>query len=423
MRKRAPGPDGARVRIRSRLRAAWDAPRAPGAAGPRARDGVLVAIVAVVAATEGAVRTDLAWPVPAVAVTILIALALPWRRRHPLPIVIGISLAVAGLELAAFSAGAGQNALAAMFVAILFPYALFRWGSGRARVVGGLVLSAGLALSAASGGEGVAGAVAGVAFVGGTCLAGALRRERVDARARERDGIRAREREALARDLHDTVAHHVSAVVVHAQAAQALLPADPGRAAGSLAEIETEAQAALGDMRSLVRVLRDDARLSSGGARTSPPRADTREPDAGREPTPGHREPNAEDAPLAPTPGIAALSALAADGPPAVRVRVDAESLPELLAQTAFRIAQEAVTNARRHALEATLIDVAVAAAGPSVTIEVTDDGSAPSRSRRGYGILGMAERAHLLGGTCEAGPDPSGGWRVRAVLPRGGNG
>ncbi|WP_197517511.1 sensor histidine kinase [Microbacterium karelineae] len=425
----AAGGEGA-LGVRARIRAAWGAPSAP-AAGPRRRDVVLVGIVAAAAVVETALRSDLAWPVPTAAVTILFALGLPWRRRHPLPIVVAVALVAAGFALAAAAAGAGQNALASMFVAIVFPYALFRWGSGRARIIGGLVLFAGLTLSTALGGEGIPGAVAGVAFVGGTCLAGALRRERVMARGRERDAIRARERESLARDLHDTVAHHVSAVVVHAQAARALLPADPDRAADSLAEIERGAQAALGDMRSLVRMLRRDAGSRGETSRTVP-RTDRAGTSIARDGARASAPPASVDfvrgqeldaAPLAPTPGIDALVALAADGPPAVRVRVDAGAIPDVLAQAAFRIAQEAVTNARRHARGATAIDVAVREESGDVIVEVRDDGSAPFRMTEGYGILGMTERATLLGGSLAAGPEPEGGWRVRGVLPRGGVG
>ncbi|MEV4082696.1 ATP-binding protein, partial [Nonomuraea fuscirosea] len=84
--------------------------------------------------------------------------------------------------------------------------------------------------------------------------------------------------------------------------------------------------------------------------------------------------------------------------------------------------AQESVTNARRHARHATRIEVRVAADDSSVRLRVSDDGDStatrPAPSP-GYGLLGMIERADLLGGTCEAGPNPGRGWTVTAVLPR----
>jgi signal transduction histidine kinase len=89
-----------------------------------------------------------------------------------------------------------------------------------------------------------------------------------------------------------------------------------------------------------------------------------------------------------------------------------------------YRLAQESVTNAVRHARGATRVEVRVTADDRSVHLRVSDDGDvgharAPAP---GYGILGMIERADLLGGRCAAGPDPSGGWTVTAVLPRAGS-
>ena len=89
-----------------------------------------------------------------------------------------------------------------------------------------------------------------------------------------------------------------------------------------------------------------------------------------------------------------------------------------------YRLAQEAVTNARRHARHATRIEVRVAADDTSVRLRVSDDGdTGPMRPNAapGYGLIGMIERVDLLGGPCEAGPNPDRGWTVTAVLPRTG--
>ncbi|HKP05687.1 MAG TPA: ATP-binding protein, partial [Microbacterium sp.] len=92
------------------------------------------------------------------------------------------------------------------------------------------------------------------------------------------------------------------------------------------------------------------------------------------------------------------------------------------VAAAVFRIAQEAVTNARRHARDMTRIDVGGVVDADSVRLEVRDDGGgAASTAPPGYGITGMRERAALLGGTCEAGPASDGGWVVAATLPRAG--
>ena len=90
-------------------------------------------------------------------------------------------------------------------------------------------------------------------------------------------------------------------------------------------------------------------------------------------------------------------------------------------AATVFRIAQEAVTNSRRHAREARRIDVRVRVDEGGVQLEVRDDGRGVASGTPGYGITGMRERTALLGGTCAAGPSPSGGWAVTASLPRKG--
>ena len=88
-----------------------------------------------------------------------------------------------------------------------------------------------------------------------------------------------------------------------------------------------------------------------------------------------------------------------------------------------YRLAQESVTNAVRHARHATRIIVRVAVEGDRVHLTVSDDGevAAPSASAPGYGLVGMTERATLLGGTLQAGPTRERGWTVDAVLPRTG--
>jgi signal transduction histidine kinase len=384
-RRLTPACDDGRVidmgAVRRTLNGAWARPRAAGADGPRPRDLALVGLVAAVCVLEGAIRPDLEWRPATVLVTIAILAVLPWRRMRPLASATTLTASTFAFALAHAIAGLEPNALVATFVFLTVPYALFRWGSGKDRIIGGAVTATGLVCSSSLSSDPLADIAAGVAFMGGACLIGALRRERLESRARLLESVRAREREALARDLHDTVAHHVSAIVIRAQVAGA----DPAQVTDSLEVIEREAQAVLGEMRSLVRTLRAPADF-------------------------------------APTAGLPELARLADPGPPRVAVRIAAsEELPVVVASTLFRIAQEGVTNARRHARDASTIDIEVTADAAAARIAVRDDG-APARpaTNGGHGLQGMAERAALLGGEMAAGPDPSGGWTLQASLPLG---
>ena len=205
---------------------------------------------------------------------------------------------------------------------------------------------------------------------------------------RELDRAKANERAELARDLHDTVAHHVSAIAIQAQAGLATVASNPDAAATALRVIEGEASRTLTEMRSMVRALRDDDALE-----------------------------------LAPGARVDDLRRLAGDGgtpPVEVRLADDVDGLSALVSAAVYRIVQESVTNARRHARGATRIDVRIDVAGDRVLLSVRDDGAGGAAGAAGYGITGMTERAALLGGVCAAGPAPGGGWVVTADLPRG---
>jgi signal transduction histidine kinase len=370
--------------VQGMIGAAWSRPRAAGADGPKPRDAVVIAALAAVCVIEGATRPDLEWPVATTLATIAILPALLWRRTRPLISVAVMTCSTCAFALAHAAAGVEPNALVATFAFLSAPYALFRWGSGRDRIACAAVIAASLLFSSSLGSDRIADIIAGIAFMGGACLIGALRRERRESRERRLETVRAREREALARDLHDTVAHHVSAIVIRAQVASAD-PRDAARVAESLGVIEREAQAVLADMRSLVRTLRAPADY-------------------------------------APSAGLDELARLADAGPPPVTVRIDApDDLPIVVASTLFRIAQEGVTNARRHARAATAIDVSVTVEAGTAHITVRDDGAPPyPASGDGHGLQGMSERAALLDGDLAAGPDPAGGWTLCAALPLG---
>jgi len=132
-----------------------------------------------------------------------------------------------------------------------------------------------------------------------------------------------------------------------------------------------------------------------------------------------------EDADLAPQNGVADLERLAREVGVEPRVQVDLtgelDDLGPAVGAAIYRIAQESVTNALRHARNATSIDVQVRGDQDVVRLTVRDDGEhvAASSLSAGYGVVGMTERAALLGGTLAAGPAPDHGWEVDAVLPR----
>jgi signal transduction histidine kinase len=371
----------------SPVRALWDAP-APVPAPPRRvwRDWALVGVIPALAVVEASVRTDVPWRWLWAVVIAGLAPTLLWRRSRPFTM-LAIAFAV-GTTVGLATAGDPQLYTTAYFLILL--YAVFRWGSGRAMVAGGALVVIGMLFTFLATPPELADVIGGVAVAVTTSTLGLAVRWRRRARTRELEQVRLLEREQLARDLHDTVAHHVSAIAIQAQAGSAVAATDPGATVQVLHAIEAEATRTLREMRAMVGVLR------------------------------------APDDALAPTPGLAEIRSLETTdaATPAVSVRLDGDldSVPPAVAAAVFRIAQEAVTNARRHAREVTRIDVGVDVDAGGVRLEVRDDGGgAASVPPPGYGITGMRERAALLGGTCDAGPAPGGGWVVATTLPRAG--
>lgn len=317
--------------------------------------------------------------------------ALLWRRRHPLRACLagfGVAGLMSAIQLATRRDDLGPSA---MLVVIVLLYALLRWGSGREIAVGMPCVVAVVALGMAAGAAGPPDVVGGALFLLLVVALAVVVRYRADLGHRRHREIRNEERLALARELHDTVAHHVSAIAVQAQAGRVVAGARPERAVEILAAVEAEATHTLAEMRAMVRVLRTD--------------------DA--------------DAAYAPRFGVADLPALARTvRRPTVEVRLDdsVSAVPRQVDAALYRIAQEAITNAVRHARGASVVQIEVCRVGDTVRLRVLDDGTGPSSSDvRGFGLTGMAERAQLLGGELSAGPSPQGGWLVQAVMPAGG--
>jgi len=214
----------------------------------------------------------------------------------------------------------------------------------------------------------------------------------------------AAERARVAREMHDIIAHNLSVIVGLADGGAYAAKNRPERPAQALGAISATGRQALGELRRLLGVLREEG------------------------PGPGPASASAE---LAPQPGLTDLGPLldrvrAAGLPVRCTVCGEARALSEGRQLTVYRIVQEALTNTLKHAGSGARAEVVLACADGAdgaygaVDIEVTDTGRGPAGALAagGQGIHGMRERAALYDGVLEAGPAPGGGWRVRASLP-----
>jgi signal transduction histidine kinase len=234
-------------------------------------------------------------------------------------------------------------------------------------------------------------------FIAARLAYGQQLRERARGLERERDLLAERavddERVRIARELHDAIAHHVSLLVVQAGAIRESLPEDsPTR--GLADSMAATGRQALEEMRSMLGLLRT-SRLADAVER-------------------------------APQPGLADIRTLIeqtrlAELDAELTVEGTERQVPVGIGLSAYRIVQESLTNVIKHAGPATA-QVLVRYLPDAVELVVIDDGrgqpNGAAPSVNGHGIVGMRERVALYGGELEVGPDPGGGWRVRAVLP-----
>jgi len=374
--------------ITNALRSLWAEPRAAEAPGRLPLDWVLVGVLMLAALLEGVLRDDVAWRPFATIVGVGLAPVLLWRRTHPLVCVVVAFGTAMGLGLATLAGGPPGIGLDTMIYFVVLVYALVRWGSGREIVIGLAVVVVAAVIGTIADSTGPVDVVGGFGILAAAAAGGAAFRYRAESWRRALDQIRSQERIGLARELHDMVAHHVSAIAVQAQAGRAMSGQRPEAAIEALAVIEGEASRTLAEMRAMVRVLRDGA-----------------------------------PAEYTPQLGVADLASLARREPlPVVDVQVSGD-LDQLLPQVdaaVYRLAQEALTNALRHARNASRVDIRVVEGGGRLRLRVTDNGQIDTvlPANHGFGLLGMTERVQLLGGTLRAGPAPGGGWAVDAELP-----
>lgn len=384
--------------MRESLRSLLAEPRVPNPPVRVWRDWVILAVMGLSVVLELLLRDDILWPLAAVALVVVLMVAVFWRRTHPL---LGVAItfgALIAVSLADAIAGTGEFGLYTTVFLVLLPYALFRWASGRDAAIGlailGVLYLQGVFTAVAQS----TGSVMFEALLGGAVFfllpatVGALVRYEVMVRASDLERVKLREREQFARELHDTVAHHVSAIAIQAQAGRTVATSHPEAATRALEVIEEEASRTLAEMRLMVSALRDD-----------------------------------QTADLSPQRGVGDIERLArnAGTAPIVTVELsgDLNDLGSSVDAAVYRLAQESITNAVKHAHNASRIEVSVTGDDNDVRLSVRDDGDTDSTGRplSGYGIVGMNERTTLLGGTLEAGPNPDRGWSVNAVLPKTG--
>jgi signal transduction histidine kinase len=210
----------------------------------------------------------------------------------------------------------------------------------------------------------------------------------------------AEERSRIARELHDVVAHAVSVMVVQADGASYAMRTDPTLAERAVRTISDTGRGALAELRRLLDVLRNEDAIGE---------------------------------PRVPQPGTDALGELAeriraAGVPVRLELGEGLADLPTGVALGVYRIVQESLTNTLKHAGPGAAAEVHVWRSGDGVQVEVSDDGAGKARAllpgggehsvAGGNGVIGMRERANVFGGTLHVGPNPGGGWRVRATLP-----
>jgi signal transduction histidine kinase len=360
---------------------------------PGAFDGVLAAVVCLLCVPQ--ILMDGEARVSVVVLTGALALPLAWRRRYPL----GVFLVLAAVAFAQWVVGVDVAADLALLIALYTVAA----HDGRVRTLAAAaILELGAVLAATSDGGfrefvglsalSVAAGVLGISVRHRRALLASLedRATRLELE-RDQQGLiaAAGERARIAREMHDIVAHNLTVMIALADGAVFAAERTPEKATSAMETVSATGRQALGEMRRLLGVLRED-----------------------------------ESSALVPQPGLPQIDQLvdqvrAAGLPVTLEVAGDGRALPAGAQLTVFRLVQESLTNCLKHAGASAVARVRLRYAADEVDVEITDNG--PSRPRRpgseGRGLDGMRERAAVYAGTVEAGPRSDGGWRVHARL------
>ncbi|MEV5309454.1 sensor histidine kinase [Streptomyces sp. NPDC052610] len=398
----SPVPEAHKPRVGERIMAAIN--RDPLTAPHALRNDALLALATTAHAVVVALLTDEGRRPDALGWTLLLAAQLPlvWRRRHPLWVLAAVVALVAPYHALDYNhAAPTPAAYVALYTVAVTSRPL------RTLLTGGSVLAVSLSVMFTVNSHQalellrISGWVIAVLFVGidvrfyRQYVAAIVERAERAERTREEEARRrvAEERLRIARDLHDLLAHSITLIGVQTSVAAHVLNADPDRldraaVASALDDIAETCRTARGELRTTLEVLRE------------------------------HDGPEIRG----PLPGLHGLTDLAETARAAgakAELEVRAEDVPPAVGAAAYRIVQEALTNAVRHAGPAPAVRVELAERDGSLHLSVTDDGTGPpSGTTPGFGLVGMRERARSVGGTLDAGPRPDGGFAVRAVLP-----
>ncbi|MEV0630039.1 sensor histidine kinase [Nonomuraea wenchangensis] len=355
--------------------------------------GLMLLLDLVIAASTGGLQ----WLVPMCGVAGIVAVAL--RRAHRaegfsavLALSFGTSMAIGGTNLAGVPGMAETGSLLILVIGVLRHVEPVRRAAALA--CAGLIVLMAEAVGRDYHGAGLA--FSFLLFASWSMAAGAggyLRFQR-ERRAEAVHSVRRAERLELARELHDLVAHHITGIVVQAQAARTVAEASPQAVLPALDAIATAGSDALTSMRRMVTVLRTE---EEAGRRPGTTLADLR----------------------------MLTDRFSADGPKVafeIGPGLDDRTLQPEVMTTLHRVLQESLTNVRKHATRTAWVEADLRRHDRSVMLRVRNFGSSPdprvSRLGGGFGLVGMAERVEALGGRLYAGPSSEGAWEVVAEFP-----
>jgi len=351
-------------------------------------DWLLFAIITAVALLETQAREDLYAPGLVFVLAVIVALCIVVRHRYKLTSFLVAFLVMLSHEAAAFFLAVPWDQLNTMAFALVLPFSLSRFASGKKIIIGFAVIVPFYLLVKAIHPQDITDGLLGLVVLLFPVVMAAAFRFRDKALSRERKQIKLQEREQIARELHDSVAHHLTAVIIQAQAALAVVDHSVQAVKPALHDIELSAKDALREMRGMLSALRTHSAVD-----------------------------------YMPQQGIQDLKSLADDRSELkidVLIDIELTDIEQLVSFACYRIVQESITNIRKHAKNATHVQVLISHDGNALELSIRDNGAIAAdltRPPQAFGLIGMAERVAILKGEFSAGWTAT-GWQVKARLP-----